>query len=127
MANRIPRLTKRAVDALKVNGADTVYWDGDLTGFRVRRSGRKYYVVQTRVAGKLHWFTVGPHGPLSPDQARGRAREIRGLAPGRASIPGTRKPGTRPNPPWPILAASSWRSTSRPIASRARRQSTAAR
>ena len=78
MANRIPRLTKRAVDALKANGADTVHWDGDLTGFgvRVRRSGRKYYVVQTRVAGKLRWFTVGPHGPLSPDQARARALEI---------------------------------------------------
>ena len=78
MANRVPRLTKRVVDALKANGADTVHWDGELTGFgvRVRKSGRKYYVVQTRVAGKLHWFTVGPHGPLSPDQARGRALEI---------------------------------------------------
>ncbi len=78
MANRIPRLTKRAVDALKANGTDTVHWDGDLTGFgiRVRKSGRKYYVVQTRVAGKLRWFTVGPHGPLSPDQARARALEI---------------------------------------------------
>ena len=78
MANRVPRLTKRVVDALKANGADTVHWDGELTGFgvRVRRSGRKYYVVQTRVAGKLRWFTVGPHGPLSPDQARGRALEI---------------------------------------------------
>ena len=78
MANRVPRLTKRAIDALKANGADTVHWDGELTGFgiRVRKSGRKYYVVQTRVAGKLRWFTVGPHGPLSPDQARGRALEI---------------------------------------------------
>ena len=78
MANRVPRLTKRTVDALKANGADTVHWDGELTGFgvRVRKSGRKYYVVQTRVAGKLRWFTVGPHGPLSPDQARGRALEI---------------------------------------------------
>ena len=78
MANRIPRLTKRTVDALKANGTDTVHWDGELTGFgvRVRKSGRKYYVVQTRVAGKLRWFTVGPHGPLSPDQARGRALEI---------------------------------------------------
>ncbi len=78
MANRTPRLTKRAVDALKANGADTVHWDGELTGFgvRVRKSGRKYYVVQTRVSGKLRWFTIGPHGPLSPDQARGRALEI---------------------------------------------------
>ena len=78
MANRIPRITKRSVDAVKVGGADIVYWDGELTGFglRVRRSGRKSYVVQTRIAGKLCWFTIGPHGPLNPDQARARALEI---------------------------------------------------
>ena len=78
MANRIPRITKRSVDAIKASGTDTVYWDGELTGFglRVRRSGRKSYVVQTRIAGKLCWFTIGPHGPLNPDQARARALEI---------------------------------------------------
>ena len=78
MANRIPRITKRSVDAVKVGGADIVYWDGELTGFslRVRRSGRKCYVVQTRIAGKLCWFTIGPHGPLNPNQARARALEI---------------------------------------------------
>ena len=78
MANRIPRITKRSVDAVKADGTDTVYWDGELTGFglRVRRSGRKSYVVQTRIAGKLCWFTIGSHGPLNPDQARARALEI---------------------------------------------------
>ena len=78
MANRIPRITKRSVDAIKAGGTDAVYWDGELTGFglRVRRSGRKSYVVQTRIAGKLCWFTIGPHGPLNPDQARARALEI---------------------------------------------------
>ena len=78
MANRIPRITKRSVDAIKAGGTDTVYWDGELTGFglRVRRSGRKSYVVQTRIAGKLCWFTIGPHGPLNPNQARARALEI---------------------------------------------------
>ena len=78
MANRIPRISKRSVDAVKAGGTDTVYWDGELTGFglRVRRSGRKSYVVQTRIARKLSWFTIGPHGPLNPDQARARALEI---------------------------------------------------
>ena len=78
MANRIPRISKRSVDAVKAGETDTVYWDGELTGFglRVRRSGRKSYVVQTRIAGKLCWFTIGPHGPLNPDQARARALEI---------------------------------------------------
>ena len=78
VANRIPRIAKRSVDAVKAGGTDTVYWDGELTGFglRVRRSGRKSYVVQTRIAGKLCWFTIGPHGPLNPNQARARALEI---------------------------------------------------
>ena len=82
MANRIPKFTKRAVDALKAGSADTVYWDGELTGFgvRVRKSGRKNYVVQTRVAGKLRWFTIGQHGPITLEQARAAALEILALA-----------------------------------------------
>jgi len=78
MANRIPKLTRRAVEALKANGADTVYWDGELTGFgvRVRKSGRKNYVLQTRVRGKLCWFTIGQHGRITPDEARVAAHEI---------------------------------------------------
>ncbi len=82
MANRISKLTKRRVDALKPNGANTVYWDGELTGFgvRVRKSGRKNYVVQTRIAGKLRWFTIGQHGPLTPDTARAEALEILAMA-----------------------------------------------
>ena len=78
MANRIPKLTKRAVEALKANGADTVYWDGELTGFgvRVRKSGRKNYVLQTRIDGKLRWFTIGQHGRVTVDEARAAALEI---------------------------------------------------
>ncbi len=95
-----PRLFVRARAGLeKANGADTVHWDGELTGFgvRVRKSGRKYYVVQTRVASKLRWFTVGPHGPLSPDQARGRALEIladakKGIDPRDAEARNTAEP-----------------------------------
>ena len=82
MANRISKLTKRAVDALKPGDADAVYWDGELTGFgvRVRKSGRKNYVVQTRVAGRLGWFTIGQHGPVTVDEARAAALEILALA-----------------------------------------------
>ena len=78
MANRIPKLTRRAVEALKANGADTVYWDGEFTGFgvRVRKSGRKNYVLQTRVRGKQRWFTIGQHGRITPDEARVAALEI---------------------------------------------------
>ena len=86
MTNRIPKLTKRTVEALKASGADTVYWDGELTGFgvRVRKSGRKNYVLQTRVRGKLRWFTIGQHGPITPDEARVAALEI--LAQAKAGV-----------------------------------------
>ena len=78
MPNRIPKLTRRAVEAIKANGADTIYWDGELTGFglRVRKSGRKNYVLQTRVSGKLCWFTIGQHGRITADEARAAALEI---------------------------------------------------
>ncbi|MCY3767975.1 MAG: site-specific integrase [Gammaproteobacteria bacterium] len=78
MANRTSKLTKRTVDAIQANDKDIVYWDRELTGFglRVRKSGRKNYVLQTRVNGKLRWFTIGPHGPLAPEEARIKALEI---------------------------------------------------
>ena len=78
MANRMPKLTRRAVEALKANGADPVYWDGERTGFgvRVRKSGRKNYVLQTRVRGKLCWFAIGQHGRITPDEARVATLEI---------------------------------------------------
>ena len=78
MPNRIPKLTRRAVEAIKPNGADTIYWDGELTGFalRIRKSGRKNYVLQTRVRGKLRWFTLGQHGRITADEARAAALEI---------------------------------------------------
>ena len=82
MTKRILKLTNRAVAGLRGNGADAVWWDRELTGFgvRVRASGRKNYVVQTRVRGRLRWFTIGPHGPLAAAEARGRAMEILALA-----------------------------------------------
>ncbi len=82
MRVRALKLTKRTVDGIVPNGRDSVYWDGELTGFglRVRASGRKNYVVQTRVGGRQRWFTLGPHGPLSADEARARALEILALA-----------------------------------------------
>ena len=79
MPNRIPKLTRRAVEAIKPNGADTIYWDGELTGFalRIRKSGRKNYVLQTRVRGKLRWFhPSGQHGRITADEARAGALEI---------------------------------------------------
>ena len=128
MANRIPKLTKRAVEALKANGADTVYWDGELTGFgiRVRKSGRKNYVLQTRVRGKLRWFSIGQHGRITPDKARAAALEI--LAQTKMGIdPRERMRSARPSRSWPSSAGGSSRSMSPLTASPAPRGSTVGR
>ena len=61
--------THSSIETLKVNGVDTVYRDGELTGFgvRVRKSDRKNYVPQTRVRSKLCWFTIGQRGRIERD------------------------------------------------------------
>lgn len=92
------KLTKRAVDAIKANGSDVVYWDRELTGFglRVRKSGRKNYVMQTRVDGKLRWFTIGQHGPYTPEEARNEALEI--LSNARKGVDRRTNSRTKPKP-----------------------------
>ena len=91
MVNRIPRIIKRSVDAIKPDGTDTVYWNGALTGFglRVRRSGQKVYVVQARVDRKLRWYTISARG--------GERGSASGMSAGDpcACEEGHRTPGTR--------------------------------
>ncbi len=49
-------------------------------------------VFSRRVAGKLRWFTIGPHGPLAPEEAQ--ALKIRALA----------KKGIDPRDAKPVMA-----------------------
>lgn len=69
------KLTKRTVDAAKVKDTDYFVWDDDLPGFglRVFASGRKSYVIQYRSHGRTRRFTIGPHGPVTPNGARKKA------------------------------------------------------
>ena len=69
------KLTKRSVDALRVEGKEAIFWDRDLPGFGVRvyATGRKVYVVQSRGPAGPKRATIGRHGAVSPDQARKRA------------------------------------------------------
>ncbi len=78
----MPKITKRAVDALKPAGRERVVWDDDVTGFgvRVHPSGRKVYIVKYRHEGRAVKATIGPHGPITPAAARARAAEIVTLA-----------------------------------------------
>jgi integrase len=52
-------------------------WDDEIPGFgvRCRPSGVKAYFLKYRTrGGRQHWLTLGPHGPLTPEQARKQAR-----------------------------------------------------
>lgn len=70
----MPKITKRAVDALTPDEkGDYVLWDDELRGFgvRVRGSGSKTYLVQYRnEAGQSRRLVLGRHGTLAPEQAR---------------------------------------------------------
>jgi integrase len=72
------KITKRTIDALKPGpDRDSLLWDDEIPGFgvRCRPSGAKAYFLKYRTrGGRQHWLTLGPHGPLTPEQARKLAR-----------------------------------------------------
>ena len=74
----MPKITKRTVDTVSPQERERVVWDDDLKGFgvRVHPTGRKVYVVKTRFRGRPVKVTIGPHGAVTPADARIRAAEI---------------------------------------------------
>jgi len=66
------KITKRSVDAATPADKEFFLWDDVLKGFglRVYPSGRKMYLAQFRVGGRLRRVNIGLHGPLTPDMAR---------------------------------------------------------
>jgi integrase len=72
------KLTKRTVDHTEISDRTKVIWDDELRGFglRVYPNGRKVFVVKCRVQGRQRFITIGRHGPITVDQARGKAIAI---------------------------------------------------
>lgn len=76
------RITKRVVDSIKPDERDQFVWDAEAKGFglKVTPKGRRIYVVQTRVGGRLRRYTIGRHGsPWTPEAARKEAIKFLGL------------------------------------------------
>lgn len=69
------KITKRSVEAAARSGKEYFLWDDELRGFglRVHPSGRKIYLAQFRAGGRIRRVNIGPHGPITPDQARTEA------------------------------------------------------
>jgi integrase len=76
----MPKLTKRAVDALQPKATDYFVWDSQISGFGVRilPSGAKSYQAQYRKGGRTRRVSVGRHGKITVDEARKLAKEIMG-------------------------------------------------
>jgi integrase len=78
----MPRISKRSVDALTCPpGKDRIFlWDDSIAGFGVVAfpSGKKAYVCQYRRDGLSCRVTIGSHGRLTPNQARGETRKLLG-------------------------------------------------
>ncbi|MBV8106373.1 MAG: DUF4102 domain-containing protein, partial [Hyphomicrobiales bacterium] len=76
-------LTKSVVSAAEPRADRYHVWDSKLAGFglRVEKSGSKTFVVRYRADGggrsaPRRFVTVGRYGPLTPDEARKRARVL---------------------------------------------------
>ena len=74
------KLTKRTVDALKVETKDYFVWDSQIAGFglRVMPSGAKTYQAQYRKGGRTRRVSLGRHGKITAEQARKLAQEVMG-------------------------------------------------
>ena len=91
-------LSNRAVGKLAVE-KDTVFWDGELTGFGVRvyPTGSKVYVAQARGPEGPKRVAVGRHGVINADEARKRAAHIISrIKAGEEAVPEPIKPAGGP-------------------------------
>ncbi len=69
------RITKRTVEALKPGGT---LFDTEVKGFMVRRrTNARVYGLKYVAEGRQHIYTIGEHGPLTPEEARAQASALR--------------------------------------------------
>src|ERR1044072_159153 len=66
------RLTKELIDETPFPSAGQVFVrDPELPGFALRvTKGRKSFILEKRIRGRMRRLTIGPYGPLTVDQAR---------------------------------------------------------
>ena len=68
----MPRLTKQLIDETPYPAAGQMFVrDTELSGFALRvTQGRKSFILEKRIRGRMRRLTLGPYGPLTLDQAR---------------------------------------------------------
>ena len=82
------KLNKTEVDKAEPGAKDWFLWDEDVAGFglKITPAGSKVFIYQYRLArpGEAERtaakrYTIGKFGPITPDQARKRAKELAAL------------------------------------------------
>lgn len=70
------RLTKRVIESLDIAPQSYFAWDAEVKGFgvHIHPTGRRTYVIQYKKGRRTRRMTLGTHGALTPDQARGLAK-----------------------------------------------------
>jgi Arm domain-containing DNA-binding protein len=95
------RLTKRTVDALKVEpGCAVIVWDTDVKGLgiSVSRGGVKSFLLNYRGAGgRERRYTIGRFGEWTVENAREEARQLK-AAVGRGEDPLSQRQARRQAP-----------------------------
>ena len=64
------KLTKRAVESLKVKEKDYIAFDAELPGFgvRVMPSGKRFFLIQYRRHGRTRRVMIGLFGPVTAER-----------------------------------------------------------
>lgn len=83
------KLTKRAIQSLKVNEKDYIAFDAELPGFgvRVMPSGKRFFLIQYRRYGRTRRVMIGQFGPLTAENARREATRLLGQVRGANGDP----------------------------------------
>ena len=71
-------LTPRLARQSKPQAKDTFLFDKSLPGFglRIHPSGRKVWIVQTRIEGRSRRIVIARHGEMELAEASRRARDV---------------------------------------------------
>ena len=76
----MPKITKRLVESAEVRDKDYIIFDSEIPGFgaRILPSGKRSYLVQYRIGRKFRRMSLGLHGILTTEKARGEAIKVLG-------------------------------------------------
>ncbi len=72
------KISKQSVENLSCETKDCFLWDTELPmfGCKITLKGRRVYLLQYRINGRLRRYTIGTHGVLTAREARNIARNL---------------------------------------------------